>query len=287
MAEVNKFTRRQLLRAIYWRPWVGLMATVYAVLGACDFAEDHVIQHLPLPLQNIWHEFYKAPQLSGTAWLIIFLSLLVVVTLEGAYRLVRTRDAQHHDALGSVSHEIGALKQAVHDRSPQLNGFIDVVLQVSGSRAGGKHGRLLILLVNVTNTGAPSLAHRWRVYVTRLNELEIESGTVYVPQELTIRLNDKLRMIDGRESIIERVAHDPVPTGGGQRGWLFARLDEALVRGTKVTVRFRDVNGRESYAERTLSDETRLDDIGPYPGVTYRRVKSAAQPIDVTPLDQS
>lgn len=264
MAEENLLTRSK--RGIAWDLsgwWAAFVSGIQFIFALWAFLAEQG----GIPPNDKMHPDAWLPDFSVAGW--------IATGFASAFGVVLWK------AAGIISKKNASLL-AIRETGPKLVGFIDVVCGI----AGYKGGRVLILLINVTNQGTPSLAHRWRVYIGRENELEREAKTIFIDREMVISFPDgQLRKIDGRESIVERVAHEPITVGGGKRGWLFATLDRPLSVGDRLTVRFRDVIDKESYAERLLDKGTSLPKTGKFPGVIFQRVKSANQSFDATALE--
>jgi len=84
-------TRFSVWRRIVWRPWWRAALIALAVVGAIDTIQDQLIpvswqEELPTVYEVVEQVF---PGWPWWVWLILALCLLVVATLEGAYREIR------------------------------------------------------------------------------------------------------------------------------------------------------------------------------------------------------
>lgn len=208
-------------------------------------------------------------------------ALLVYRFFRAPYEMHLASETANSDRMAQLEGQLSEARRqaesALTAEGPQLRGYVDYFFQIPYKR-----GSIIGLLLNITNKGTPSLAHQWRIYVAIDGQLERQIDQEVIARQLTLRFpNGKVRTIDGKESIVHRVAHAPITSGAGQRGWIFASPRADLPIGTKVTVRFRDVNDRESSAEHVV--QAYKQHLGDYAGITATTNKHATEFFDVTP----
>jgi hypothetical protein len=80
--------RLRVWKEIFWKPWLGFVAGAYSLGQIWQFIRGELRPDLQEPLRI----FNLIPDLSWQTWAIGWLSLFLIVTLEGAYRAVAKRD---------------------------------------------------------------------------------------------------------------------------------------------------------------------------------------------------
>lgn len=142
-------------------------------------------------------------------------------------------------------------------RQPQLIGQIDQT--ILGQPSGSPTSTLVVLVVNVRNTGMPSIVHEWEIHIELgdgrkikgINEvvgnrpLFQDSGParIIVPgQEPSVPV---ARRITEEDAMYNKAKH-PIPSGGMIRGFLVASFPgipqkEFCSPETKIIVKFTDV----------------------------------------------
>jgi hypothetical protein len=165
----------------------------------------------------------------------------------------------HEKTLEDRDEETRQLKEALvaekDKNTPKLSA--EIVLLIKGEmdvNNGQASLPMIAAIVKVKNTGAPSIADRWRIIVTI-------NGTDYlgVQHQLMQRMrfhgeNGMVVEYSGEDSLAERTANNPIPTGGQVTGIIlcfFDTLTAEQVHNNPMRVTFLDVYGCEQVA--TLS----------------------------------
>lgn len=87
MAEIGPIRDRlRVWREVAWSHWKAAVMTLYGVVCFLEFARDH------WATDALRARLHFLPNLTWQGWTIGALALLVVVTFEGAYRVVRDRE---------------------------------------------------------------------------------------------------------------------------------------------------------------------------------------------------
>lgn len=100
-------------RAIFAHPWVYWLGGIYGVVGLLDSVRTHI---LPAKYHDIWDRHSVMPNLSLGTWAIIGLVGVVVILLEGSYRLVKQQDEKHHAAIQSLRADLTDAQQKIDYR---------------------------------------------------------------------------------------------------------------------------------------------------------------------------
>ena len=126
------------------------------------------------------------------------------------------------------------------------------------------------MVVEVKNSGAPSIAERWKLLVT-IDGKEYEPMGQEIPQPLKLKTITGQTITYSREdALYDKSVRNPIPRGGQITGVLQYLVDidkeTAQRSGLKLKLTFVDIVGK-SYTAVNLADSK----IGPtrYPGLTY------------------
>ena len=86
-------------REIFWKPLVGVVLALYGFVQLWQVIRGELRPDIQEPLR-IYH---LLPDLSAQAWIIGWLALLLVITLEGGYRAITRRDTLTGGAAGRLT----------------------------------------------------------------------------------------------------------------------------------------------------------------------------------------
>jgi hypothetical protein len=184
-----------------------------------------------------------------------FIGFLLIRIVTTPVRIQRA----HEKSLEDRDEEARQLKEALaaekDKNTPKLSA--EIVLLIKGEmdvNNGQSSLPMIAAIIKVKNTGAPSIADRWRIIVTI-------NGTDYlgVQHQLMQRMrfhgeNGMVVEYSGEDSLAERTANNPIPTGGQVTGIIlcfFDTLTAEQVHNNPMRVTFLDVYGCEQVA--TLS----------------------------------
>lgn len=91
---MEPLSRFGFLRAVLWRRGVAVVTSIYGFIGLLDFIDVKIVPRLPLSFQQWWTNNYSLPSMEFRTWLLVGLILLVLIVMEGSYRLIRNRDME-------------------------------------------------------------------------------------------------------------------------------------------------------------------------------------------------
>jgi hypothetical protein len=199
--------------------------------------------------------FLDALPAVALAWVVIFVWHFVAIPYR-IYREGLDRESNANTRVGNAERDLADER----DKSkPRFIGSIVFVLPDVMPPNYGASGTAIVVGASVANTGAPSVAVRWRLTVQLSNGESVTLTPEVVPQRLTVKLSSGASMvIEGANALYEKVSNKPVGTGYRESGPLFflaptLETSEARKLGTKYTLSFQDINSREWNAEMVLS----------------------------------
>jgi hypothetical protein len=136
--------------------------------------------------------------------------------------------------------EVIALERQIRKDEPLFVGFIDWMLMKE--RADDCQ---VLIAVNVTNSGAPSILERWRI---RLHPEDAESYEIAkdrpLPDDVLTFEWDLVTEIKGSEFINFKTHPKGIARGDGCRGLLLSSVPKNLKPNWRVVVSFQDVTGK-------------------------------------------
>jgi hypothetical protein len=225
MGRLPRWARKRLEhgKRILWRPLLKTLGGIYAVLAFMTW-------FLPAPIHD-WVPFAWLRSLPVTTWVIAALGLLLIVSVEGSYRIV----------------------QGEYD-------LVSDIRQIVVGLAGGTVG--VTMVAGVRNLGAPTILHGWSLKIVLPSHRVIEGSQLVGWKQLTLGTAGKpeAQVFTKAHDLMEQTIHTPIPTGGqvsGVASFLVQGVDKALItqRGTNVRLTFLDVRGNEHTAEHLMTGQ--------------------------------
>ena len=85
---METLTRWQVVRAVSWRPWVGIVNVLWVLYGVLDAVDSKIIAGLPATsgFRRLWDQYYILPSLWWEIWTVVAMGMIAVAAVEGAYR---------------------------------------------------------------------------------------------------------------------------------------------------------------------------------------------------------
>lgn len=191
----------------------------------------------------IYERLYSRQPLSAR-WLIAGFWVAFVIANFLAWQEQRADVDTANQSLGAERFQNFQLQAQINNETvPNLQASIQEVWAFSR----GVNSGLIILLVDLRNLGAPSIADYWAVYIKdkKGNTLQlplVRSATPFAFQTTTTSMSYKPAYW-----LPDRTLPNPVPRGGDVKGLLlsvFSRLSVKDVDLSSVRVTFNDVNGQ-------------------------------------------
>ena len=142
--------------------------------------------------------------------------------------------------------------------TPATEGNPDIARFSAGDKLAS-----IVVIVSITNTGAPSIANTWWLVAKTADGQKEYVGMPWVTKaNLVNRAGDSINSgateTLGRNSYLpDKTATDPIPRNGARVGYLlflFKGVDANELKrpGTKMTVKFKDVLGNEITATHVM-----------------------------------
>ncbi|HVB86381.1 MAG TPA: hypothetical protein VNK23_06915 [Candidatus Dormibacteraeota bacterium] len=162
---------------------------------------------------------------------------------------------QGQNQINTLRHQLTALTV------PDLHGTIDFA--AFGSDV--KHRRLCAMTVQltITNTGAPSIADSFRMFVTLKNGREIEVEPILAPKTFAELYEGEAgkspsMILTTKDYLPSKAISNPIPTGGAVSGFIQgyvvgATQNEVSAAGTVIRVAFQDVLSHHLVIEKLLT----------------------------------
>jgi hypothetical protein len=212
--------------------------------------------------------------------LTLFVLLVFVVNLVRSPHLVYTAEREHAKSeLDQVkAHESQQAIQITNLQS-QLDALASPVLHggitqfIVGSDTQHPGNCVVTIIATLWNTGAPSIATDFHLTLTLSDGTEIPTLPRLPPRQSATLYGG----IGGKQSIVlykedylaAKAIVQPIARGGAATGFLMAEVESCGVQqkeridsvGTKIQLRFHDINGKEYIAEQT----TRGSRSAPFP----------------------
>lgn len=161
-------------------------------------------------------------------------------------------ESQKNTQIANLQSQLDALA------SPSLHGGITAF--IIGSDTSHVGSCVVTVLATISNTGAPSIATGFHLDLTLADGTAIATLPRLPPRKMATLyggVGDKQSIVLYKEDyLVSKAIDQPIARGGAAPGFLMAevedcdkgRVDSA---GTKVQLRFYDVNGKEYVAEQT------------------------------------
>jgi hypothetical protein len=100
-------TRWELFRAVFWRSWVKVALLLWGAVGALDLIDGRIAPRLfPATVKAYWDAWYFLPALNWQAWIVAVALILIVATLEGAFRYSQTLATRYNELSGMSADDV-------------------------------------------------------------------------------------------------------------------------------------------------------------------------------------
>jgi hypothetical protein len=259
--------RASLWRRVIWGPTLAVVTALYGVAAAFAFVRDAVLPAVLLPADAKAWQARLEPQLrfQWYWWVIEIMAALLIVVLEGVFRVVRQEQRERALDRAKLATDIRRLE--AEKSNPELVGEI---LQTTGGHIPERPDDLALFVnVGVGNKGAPSIVDHWRAWVT-VNGARREARFLAIPKNATLALNDgRTIVLDAGDAIYEKTM-ERIETGALTRGWLMLLVEglnhasEFFVAGNGVDVAFHDFRGIQYSASHVFGADR--GDLRYFPG---------------------
>jgi hypothetical protein len=265
MENVSRFA---FLRAVFWRPTVGVVSALYAFWGALDFLGSKLAGSLGQ--QQWWNDHYILPGVSWQTWALVGAAIMVIATFEGAYRLVVTRDRVAMDVIAKIKEERDVLRSDLEKRRPMLQAYVDcLVMGASETRS------VLAVVVNITNRGLPSMIEHWGLWVTYRGMEEAKFLPEYPDDDFAVKHPDGTIVKLNRKDELREKAARKVDGGDSVRGYLCVPITQFLENGDVIRLTFQDVD-RNQYEYKQVVGPRELRPR-PFPKISIQVLPSAVR----------
>ena len=237
--------------------WRVVTTGVVFLFGAATLIRD---EFLPDEITAQYRVVELLPSWPWWGWGIAGLFTLLIWVAEGGFRESQAKQ----QAIDDLGHEL-------RSKGPRLKGCIDGVM--SGSHDGKP---MVGFLVGIRNSGAPSIAESFRLYLREPDRLDREYWKTHFEGMLPYKIADgESALIDcDKSDLVLNAAPNPIGTGALVRGFLFCYTDEGVnLKGWTITVRFKDSTGKMNYCEQTLTPKTLAKRVDTFPGIVVRRAE--------------
>jgi hypothetical protein len=121
----------------------------------------------------------------------------------------------------------------------------------------GSDGTFIFLDVIIYNTGAPTIVRDTSATVTTPDGRSGEGTAMVVPERMTIGDEQARKFTVSSKDFLNVTAAEPIPRNGEAHGFAFYMFrtltrEEILQKGSVITFRFKDVNGRQYLTKRII-----------------------------------
>jgi hypothetical protein len=248
--------RWRVWKRVVWGPALAVVAVVYGIVAAFAFVRDDVLPVvLSAPDAKAW-QAHLAPQLRfhWYWWVIGILATLLIVVLEGVFRVVRQegrdRDTERRELNGRIE------KLEAEKSKPDFAGTIDQTL--SGQERGQPAETAVVVTMSILNRGAPSIARNYRA-VAVLSGVRREAEMWYF-ENMNLATNDGTKLHATKADTMQEKTATRIETGAQIQGMLNLRLRgvtqaEFLRPGNAVEVSFEDFTGKTYVATQVFQQE--------------------------------
>jgi hypothetical protein len=186
------------------------------------------------------------PRLTISQWLTVAMILLLLFTLEGAYRLVGKNRLAAATDITRLQADVRRLE--AERRDPDF--VVAIEQTVAGHNPEFPNDLAAFVNVSLLNRGAPSIADQWGGYV-KIAGTRREAKNLTIPENTTLHMHEgSIITLHASDAIYEK-GMTRVETGAMMRGWLCLLVEgagsakEFFVQANGVEVRCEDYLGHE------------------------------------------